>query len=282
MKKTAKKQTPFVYPEQAEPTAGVLREEAVAYSAEPPSLDAIWRIIQETAQENKNLVRAQREFIEAQRKLFENAEKKAEERAEQERKKAEERAEQERKKANERAEQERKQYEQERLESKQERERLERQREIDAKESKKRVDKMESMFNMQWGRLVESLVEGDLVPLLQAHGINVQQTTRQHKGCFKGRNYEFDIIAIDGDTIVVVEVKTTLSPSDVKDFLERLSNVRQWIPIYSDKRVLGAVAYLQQSGAATAMAAKRGLFVIRATGSSASITNPETFQPRAF
>ena len=156
------------------------------------------------------------------------------------------------------------------------------QRKIEAMEDKKRTDKLESLFNLQWGRLVESLVEGDLIPLLQARGINVQQTTRRHEGYFEGRNYEFDIIAIDGDTIVVVEVKTTLSPSDVKDFLDRVSHVRQWIPLYSDKRVLGAVAYLQQSGAAATMAANRGLFVIRATGSSASITNPLSFQPQAF
>lgn len=151
-----------------------------------------------------------------------------------------------------------------------------------ARAAEKRMDKLESLFVTQWGRLVESLVEGDLVPLLNSRGIAVQQTTRRHEGCHNGRNYEFDIIALNGETIVIVEVKTTLAPQDVRDFLDELSHVREWIPLYADKRICGAVAYLQQTGEAASMAAKRGLFTIRATGASASITNTPAFKPKAF
>ncbi|MEI7902208.1 MAG: hypothetical protein WCK89_18305 [bacterium] len=150
------------------------------------------------------------------------------------------------------------------------------------KEHDKKMSKLESLFVTQWGKLVESLVEGDLVPLLRSRGIDVQQTNRRHEGCHNGRNYEFDIIALNGETIVIVEVKTTLTPHDVKEFIDELSHVREWIPLYADKRICGAVAYLQQSGEAAAMAAKRGLFTIRATGSSASITNSPSFQPKTF
>ena len=44
----------------------------------------------------------------------------------------------------------------------------------------------------------------------------------------------------------------------------------------------GAVAYLQTRSAADTLAAKHGLFVIRATGSSAAISNSPTFKPKAF
>ena len=81
---------------------------------------------------------------------------------------------------------------------------------------------------------------------------------------------------------MVVEVKTTLTPQDVKDFLDELAHVREWIPRFADNRILGAVAYLQQTGAAATLAATRGLFVIRATGSSASIVNAPSFQPKTF
>ncbi len=149
-------------------------------------------------------------------------------------------------------------------------------------ESEKRMNRLEELFVTQWGKLVESLVEGDLVPLLRSRGIAVEQTSRRHCGCHNGKNFEFDIIAYDGDTIVIVEVKTTLRPQDVKEFLNELTHVREWIPRFADNRVCGAVAYLQEVGEASAMAAKRGLFTIRATGSSASITNSPDFQPKAF
>ena len=47
----------------------------------------------------------------------------------------------------------------------------------------KRMKKLEGLFTGQWGKLMESLVEGDLVPLLQARGISVQST---HPGCAAG------------------------------------------------------------------------------------------------
>ena len=39
----------------------------------------------------------------------------------------------------------------------------------------RQLRKTDSRFNTQWGRLVESLVEGSLVPLLRARGIEVRQ-----------------------------------------------------------------------------------------------------------
>ncbi len=44
----------------------------------------------------------------------------------------------------------------------------------------------------------------------------------------------------------------------------------------------GAVAYLKADESADRYAEGQGLFVIRATGSSASITNAENFKPRTF
>lgn len=45
------------------------------------------------------------------------------------------------------------------------------------KETAKQLKKTDKRFNTQWGRLVESLVEGSLVSLLKARGIVVRQTS---------------------------------------------------------------------------------------------------------
>ena len=142
--------------------------------------------------------------------------------------------------------------------------------------------KSEGMFISKWGKLVEALVNNQLIPLLRERGIQVGDTTQRRSGCHQGVSYEFDIIAINGDTIVIVEVKTTLVPSDVTDFVEKLKHVRLWLPEYANKRIFGAVAYLHCDSSADRVAEKAGLFTILATGSSAKILNPQDFQPRNY
>lgn len=149
-------------------------------------------------------------------------------------------------------------------------------------EDRRRMNKLESFFVGKWGKLVEALVNNQLVPLLQNRGIEIERTSQREKGCKNGRNYEFDIVAKNGQTIVVVEVKTTLRPADVDEFLDSLKHVREWISEYADKTVLGAMAFLHEDGHASKYAAKSGLFTILATGSSAKITNEESFAPKAF
>lgn len=146
-------------------------------------------------------------------------------------------------------------------------------------ETDKKMDKMLGHFNSQWGKLVESLVEGDLIRLLNARNIPVNQTIERAKGCFDGENYEYDIIAVNGDEIVVVEVKTTLRNEDVVDFKKQLVKLKQRMPRYADCKVYGAMAYLKADGKADVQAEKKGFFVIRATGNSACITNAENFIP---
>ena len=109
----------------------------------------------------------------------------------------------------------------------------------------KRMKKLEGLFTGQWGKLMESLVEGDLVPLLQARGISVQSTHTRMRGRRNGEHYEFDILAGNGEEMVVVEVKTTLKADDVKQFLEKLNKFTEYEPVYLGKQVYGAVAYLQ-------------------------------------
>ena len=96
------------------------------------------------------------------------------------------------------------------------------------------------------------------------------------------RRWEFDIVAINGAEVVVVEVKTTLRVPDVDRFIGRLHEFPELMPEYAERRIYGAVAYLKAYQESAVRAERLGLFVIRATGSSASITNREGFTPRTF
>ncbi len=150
------------------------------------------------------------------------------------------------------------------------------------KETDRRLKKAEGLFTSQWGKLMESLVEGDLVPLLKERGIAVEETFERLTGRRNGEHIEFDIVAANGTEVVVVEVKTTLRSKDVAWLLDKLSWFSEWFPLYRGRPVYGAVAYLKSDSSVTRQAERRGLFVIRATGSSASIVNEPDFEPRVF
>ena len=154
-------------------------------------------------------------------------------------------------------------------------------------ETDRQIQKVGGRFNQRWGALVESLVEGKLVRIFQERGIDITQTHtrstaewRQADGHIERR--EFDIIVANGTEAVVVEVKTTLTLQDVKEFLETIQDFKKYFTRFKSETVYGAVAYLSSESKAHIFAEREGLFVIRATGDSASLINQKSFKPKAF
>ena len=91
----------------------------------------------------------------------------------------------------------------------------------------RKIKKLNELFTGQWGKLMEALVRGDLVRLLNERDIEVNGLAKETTRKFEGKEYEFDIIAINGDAIVVVEVKTTLELKDVEHFMKKLEIFKQ-------------------------------------------------------
>ena len=149
-------------------------------------------------------------------------------------------------------------------------------------ETDRRLRKLDELFTGQWGKLMEALVEGDLSTLLNRRGIRVDHTVSNPRKEHGARRWEIDILAVNGDEVVVVEVKTTLKVSHVDHLLGLLPEFTELMPEYGSRRIHGAVAYLKADESSARYAERQGLFVIRATGSSASIVNHEDFTPRRF
>ena len=149
------------------------------------------------------------------------------------------------------------------------------------------LDKASGNFNNKWGSFMENLVKGDLVRLLNERDIQVVKTLSRvpfyrSKGEQEG---EFDLIAVNGEEVVIVEVKTTLMPSHVDYFIEKLKKFRNVFPEYSDKRIYGSIAYLDDNNMAANYAKDKGLFVIKAPGGESHvsmITNAPDFTPKLF
>ena len=109
-------------------------------------------------------------------------------------------------------------------------------------ETARRIRELNELFNGQWGKLMESLVEGDLVKLLQRRGIAVHHTVTNPRQNYGERRWEFDIVAVNGEEVVVVEVKTTLRVPDVDRFIGRLDEFPELMPEYAGRRIYGAAA----------------------------------------
>ena len=146
------------------------------------------------------------------------------------------------------------------------------------KETDKKLKEMIGDFGNRWGKLGENLVKGNLAKRLNEKGIKVEGVITNAK---KGGS-EFDIIAVNGKEAVVVEVKATLDPSDVQEFLEDIEKFKLIWPEFKNKTIYGAMAFLIRANRqADSLAQKAGFFVISATG-DVIIQNKTDFEPRVF
>jgi hypothetical protein len=152
----------------------------------------------------------------------------------------------------------------------------------DFKKEMKKLWKTMSQSENRWGKFVEALASGSLVKLLKGIGIQVNEIAERERRLYNGKQYEIDVIARNGVDIVAVEVKTTLSTTDVKDFIEVLKVFKHVFQRYSSNRVLGAVAYISLEGKADVFAEKKGLLVIKAIGEGAKIVNTKGFVPKEW
>ena len=149
-------------------------------------------------------------------------------------------------------------------------------------------------FNEKWSTFMENLVKEDLLKLMQEKNIAVHELHHNVEAMSWGKKKrnrlaEFDLLAVNGDELVVVETKTTLFTKDVVAFVEKLKKFKSYFSTYKNHKVYGAVAFMGESradkGKAGVRAEEEGLFVIEAPkhdGDFAKIINDEDFWPKTF
>ena len=131
----------------------------------------------------------------------------------------------------------------------------------------KNLDKASGDFTRKWGAFMEKLVKGQLVEMLQKRNIPVNSVMKSLEIMDKKSKdtlAEFDLLAINGDEMVVVEVKTTLSHEKLDKFLRKLTKYKHRIPVEKRTKIYGAVAYLDHDEESKQEAIEAGLFVIEA------------------
>lgn len=148
------------------------------------------------------------------------------------------------------------------------------------KETDRRLNKLDYLFTGHWGKLMEALTVGGLRSALKERNIEVTGISSNVEKTYEDERREFDIIAVNGEELIVVEVKTTLKLQKVRQFLEKVKSFKSYFPEYKDKKVYGAVAYLKSNEGASGYAEKQGLFILNPVGNVVKVLNTKNFRPK--
>jgi hypothetical protein len=118
--------------------------------------------------------------------------------------------------------------------------------------------------------------------MFKARNIGVEKIFQRVEVHKNGRNMEIDIMAVNHEHVLLIEVKSTLTVDDVKDQLERLKELKEFFPEYTEKKVLGGVAGIVIEEGVDRYAYRQGLFVIGQSGETVRILNDERFIPKVW
>jgi len=93
---------------------------------------------------------------------------------------------------------------------------------------------------------------------------------------------EFDVIAECNEYILVNETKSRLSPADVDHVIETIGEVREYLPDYRERRLIGSVATLYVDQSLVTYASKKGVLVLAVGDELMDVMNPKGFKPKEY
>jgi hypothetical protein len=150
-------------------------------------------------------------------------------------------------------------------------------------ETNKKIKALAKLFEDQWGKLMESLIEGGILDLFKNIDIDVNEVHQRVKKSKNGNDMEIDLLLENGTEVIIVEVKTTLRANHIDDFLHRMSIFPEFFYKYKNHVIYGAVAALRIEQAADRYAEKNGLYVVKVGNNNLiSLINHEGFTPKTF
>ncbi len=136
------------------------------------------------------------------------------------------------------------------------------------------------MGNIQ-GDVAEDLFRRNFASLLQERGILLNHI-ETHLKYFRG--YEYDLVGVNGELVIVMEVKNKLNNQHIDRFLEeQLPAFRDQFATFKDRGLVGAVGSLVVAPDVEAYAEAQGLFVFTQKGEEgAQIVNRPNFRPKVI
>ena len=141
----------------------------------------------------------------------------------------------------------------------------------------KEIGKRLGDFTNSFGDIVENMIAPNLQEKFNELGYDFQEASTKHKVRDKknGIKLEIDVFLQNGDTAMLVEIKSDLTISYINEHIDRLKKMRLFADIHGDKRAfLGAVAGIVIPNSVKEYALNNGFYLIEPCGEDINITNP--------
>ncbi len=133
------------------------------------------------------------------------------------------------------------------------------------------------------GEFVEEMVKPSALKLFQQRGINVFEVYQNIENSrIEKKHIEIDLLLVNSDDVVVIEVKSKPTISEVKEFINKLKEFKIFFIHYKDLNIYGAIAGMVIPKNVREYAIKNGLFVIVPEGDSMHLANDADFKPKAW
>lgn len=152
----------------------------------------------------------------------------------------------------------------------------------DMAESNRQLNQQLGALGGKWGLFVENMVAPACKTLFLDRGIPVHRVSQRVQVIRDGDTMEVDVLVQNQNHVLAVEVRSSLSVDDIKEFVEDLQRFHQFFPEHADRQLYGAVAGIAFDQGADRYAYRQGLFVLAQSGETMQILNDATFEPRAW
>ena len=141
----------------------------------------------------------------------------------------------------------------------------------------KEIGKRFGDFTNRFGEVVEYMIAPNLQDKLYDMGLDFQTVSsnfkvNDHKNSI---HFQIDVFLQNGDTAMLVEIKTKLTISDINEHMKRMEKMRMFADLRGDTRhFLGAVAGVVIESDEREYALNNGFYLIEPSGETFNITPP--------
>jgi len=139
-------------------------------------------------------------------------------------------------------------------------------------------------FTRRFGEVVEYMVAPNLLKKFREYGLKFREamSDRVFSDDDNDISFEVDVLLENSEKAMLVEVKTKLTTEYVKEHVKRLEKMRKYADLRGDKRTfLGAVAGVVMTPHVKKYALGQGFYVIEPSGETFNIT-PPSGQPKEW
>jgi hypothetical protein len=153
--------------------------------------------------------------------------------------------------------------------------------------STKELNKKWGELSNKMGTMAEDLVAPSIPRILQSTvgcpDVEMMAVClRRRHPVQPGRSQEYDVVAMCGEYVLINETKSSLNTKDIDDFVQVLSEAREFFPEYAARSFIGAIASLYVDDSVVRYGQRQGVLVLGFGEGIMDILNEPGFIPRRF